>query len=74
MPLAYSNRPSCSVERLSELLKKNEPSFSRIKCYASMDDYLKSHDKSEYRKVFCGSLYLLGEYIQQTDTQMLIQI
>lgn len=74
MPLAYSNRPSCSAERLKNLIGQIDGNFCNVKCYSSLAEFLERKEQSAARKVFCGSLYLLGEYLQCADPEMLTQI
>ena len=74
MPLAYSGRPSCSAERLAALIKGIDGNFSNIREYSSLEEYLNTKEQSAARKVYCGSLYLLGEYLQHTDISMLEQL
>ena len=74
MPLTYSGRPSCSAERLAALIKGIDGNFSNIRKYSSLEEYLNTKEQSAARKVYCGSLYLLGEYLQHTDISMLEQL
>ena len=74
MPLAYTGRASCSCERLTGLLKKIDPDFSKIKIFSSLEEYLNSSSANSTRKVFCGSLYLLGEYFEHINPEMLKKI
>lgn len=74
MPLAYDGRPSCSAERLEMLINEAEPAFANVKKYASLEEFLNKGEKSAARRVFCGSLYLLGEYLQHSEPEMLKQI
>ena len=74
MPLTYSGRPSCSAERLAALIKGIDGNFSNIREYSSLEEYLNTKEQSAARKVYCGSLYLLGEYLQHTDISMLEQL
>ena len=74
MPLAYSGRPSCSGERLKELTAKIDPDFNKVKTFGSLKEFLNGSYADGARKVFCGSLYLLGEYFQYTNLEMLKKI
>ena len=74
MPLAYSGRPSCSAERLEKLIHEIDGNFANVKKYSSLKEYFNDSEKSAARKVYCGSLYLLGEYLQHSDPRMLEQI
>ncbi|MBR2509126.1 MAG: bifunctional folylpolyglutamate synthase/dihydrofolate synthase [Lentisphaeria bacterium] len=65
VPLAYSHRPSCSTERLTELAD----GFPHVETYASLDEYLQKKSNSDARQVVCGSLYLLGEYFNATKLE-----
>ena len=74
-PLADSHRPSCSAQRLTELVNQIDPDFRNIRSFDSLAQYLaEEKDTDGCGKVFCGSLYLLGEYFQQTSFAELANI
>lgn len=67
MPLADSHRPSCSGEKLKNMVQQIQPDFTAIETFDSLAQYLAKNQGVGEGDVICGSLYLLGEYFQQTS-------
>ena len=67
MPLADSHRPSCSGEKLKNMVQQIKPDFTAIETFDSLAQYLAKNQGVGEGDVICGSLYLLGEYFQQTS-------
>ena len=74
VPLAAEHRPSCPPERLCKMIRNFDGNYNAVHIFSSLDEYLDSHDSDNSRKVFCGSLYLLGEYFRHHGFEMLNKI
>lgn len=74
MPITSDHRPSCSGDKLKKMVKDIDPEFENIQTFDSLENFLQYKTDCTARKVYCGSLYLLGEYFCATQFEELKNI